>query len=319
MKKLGLIIVCLLTAGILGCACHQRDDHTISPTDAKIHEAYFSYLENGKWKKALGLATAIVDMGEEKKLKITLPYDAKGRLMLTEEGDQIQDYSINKKKEIEIDLGEMEEERSRMVGFSLVTSNYGVSTGRLHIVGNLNVKDPMSVDFTCPRMHNEGLVGWCTRPYSNLTLKVNIEDDFTGKMRTSVTGNCRTDNLEYNIAGSGMIPIEVYPTGLGICNINIQIRQNYQGSSWGIAKAKIINANFYDERYVHLLPPLIQKRERNGYLLIAQGVYRSYLLNGTVKRAKHPTIKFNDGNYIFGVVWDRNGRVNWVEKNLTEQ
>ena len=312
MNKLAGIL--LFAALIIGCT----PTLSIKPIDAGIHTLYFEYWQDGKFHSVKGHASAIFDGGSERLIRVLIPKNAKGALLVTDDGDDLLNYVIDGEKWVEINLDEMPSNtNTNTVGLSMVTKNYGTMTGRLYLIGNLNINDPLKVDYRCPYKNDKGAVGSCSRPNGfNFFLTVKVIDDYAGKMRVVTNGVCENEQELYDLDGAGEIYIKINNFDIGYCNVRIDIRQQKEGDHWAIKKFKELNVNYFDSRYIFLGKPKITGRP-GKWKIKANDHYKSYSLNGKRHRIgcfrRNKTIK-SKNDKIMLIVWDEFGRTSYVRR-----
>ena len=213
---------------------------TLKPSEAGIHTLYFEYWQNNEFHPALGQASSIMDGDTKRKIRVLVPKNAHGALLVTDDGNELMNYSVDDKEWVEIDLDDMPANtKTNTVGLSMATENYDVMTGRLYLIGNLNVRDPLSVDYVCPYKDDNGAVGSCTRPTEyNFFLTVKITDDFPGAMRVAAKGKCQLEQDLYELKGKTEIFVKVTNSEKGYCNLRFDTRQDKQNEDWKIKKFK---------------------------------------------------------------------------------
>lgn len=304
----------LFSLMLIGCTSSM----TILPTKAGVHTLYFEYWENGKYNPVKGHASTILDGGSIRRLRVLVPRKAKGVLLVTDDGDELFNYPIEGEEWIDVDLSSMPyNTKTNTIGLSMATKNYDVMTGRLYLIGNLNVTEPLEVDYRCPYKKDNLAVGSCTRPNGfNFFLTVKVKEDYAGKMRVSTKGVCEKEKELYDLDGASEIFIKITNSNIGYCNIRIDTRQDRQGGEWVIKKFKEINVNYFDGKYVFLGIPEVTGQS-GDWEIKATDKYKSYILNGRHRRIgrfiRNHTIKSKDDRITL-IVWDKFGRTAHVRK-----
>lgn len=302
----------LLLLLLLSCA------HEIykKPHDAGIHTLYFEYWKDGQFHPVNGHVSDIFDGGSTRKLRVLIPKDASGILIVTDDGNELLDYTVSGQKWININLANMPyNTKTSTIGLSMVTTNYGTMSGRLYLIGNLAITDPLDVDYRCPYKKDNGAVGSCTRPNKfNFFITVKIKDNYLGKMRISSKGVCENENEFYNLDNSDDIFIKIKNSKKGYCNIRIDTRQKRLNGEWKIKKFKEININYFDGEYIPLSVPEISGGPGDWNIVLNDN-YESYFLNGKRYNVKFytNTIKSKDDK-IKLILWDKFGRMVYVRK-----
>jgi len=255
MYKLIITLILLSMQGIMvSCA---TSSYNMSPTDAGIHGVYYSYYKKGKLHSSIGINGTKADIHEVDYVKIYIPRKAKGYLIVTEDGDTYRNIKINNRRFINVPVIGLNGRKTKIIGFSLVTQNYGTSTGRLFLIGNLRVSDILKTEFSCPYKMDNGIISSCIRP-SGFSFYITV---FTkpspGALKVFSRGPCIPVQDYYELKGSDIIKIKLLNAGAGICSVSIETRQG------PIKKAKVININYYDSEYIPLGKPRITGKSYN--------------------------------------------------------
>jgi len=290
---------------------------SIKPIDAGYHTLFFEYLASGEYRAAKGVASAVVDGGEERKIRVLVPKGANGNLMVTDNGDDYFNVGLKGKSWVDLDLAAMpHSSKSYEVGLAMVTKNYGIMTGRLRLIGNLEVTAAADVDYRCPYKHDYGPTGACLRPAGySFTITININEDLPGKMRVEAEGVCDGNQGYYDIGGAGSLDMTFTNDGtVGYCIIRVDTRQDKVGDVWRVSKFKEINVNYYDPDYVPLAEPDVE-RTTEGYTLTPADEYKAYYLNGKHKKTMGIRTKIKvEGDDLDLVIWDKYGRTSHVRR-----
>lgn len=307
-------IILLLAILLSGCSSSTMN---INPTTADIHELFFQYKKADKYYSAIGHASTVINAGGKRALRVLIPKSATGQLLILDEGDNHINKTIDGQRWVDIELDPMPSNRqTSTVGLALATRNYGVITGRLYIIGNLNITDTMNVDFQCPYKMDNGSVASCTRPEGfNFYVTVNITNNQPGKMRVSPAGVCSHDTMYYDIPGKGTYHLKFTSLGKGYCNIRIDLRQDLVNDQWQIQQFKEINVNYYDPSYIPLTPPILSGTPGN-WIITATENYKDTNINGISNGSlsKGKSIKVQTKSVTF-IAWDQYGRLTWISSS----
>lgn len=306
-------IIIIMTLLFLSCSSCQHSTFTKTPNDAGIHTLYFEYLKNNIFISSLGIDAEVLNGDDERLIRVLIPKGAKGHLVVLDDGNETLSFPINGEKNIDVHLEPMPyNTKTSTIGLALATQNYGVMSGRLYLIGNLNVTDSMKVKFECPYKTDRGPVATCIRPEKfNLFLTVDIEDDFVGKMKVSTKGECISDTSIIDVNGIETINVKILNAKIGYCNVRLDLRQNKVSGVWKINKFKEININYYDGEYIPITKPEITG-EVGDRIIRLKEKYKSYYLNGGFHKAKKK-IKAR-GDIIHFIFWDKHGRVDYDKR-----
>jgi len=316
------LVICVLLLVLVGCG---SSSFNIKPIDAKSHELFFQYTKGSKTYSAKGLGSSYQDESVTK-VRVFIPYKGKGFLLVTKDGDEHDNIQVDDKKYIDISVPNYDLRKSQVLGFSLVTKEYGNQTGRLYLLGNLRVTDEQQVTYECPYKVDNGLVGVCQRPGDfHFYISVHINESLTGKMRVVTEGTCSVDKELYDIE-QGEYLILVTNDELGYCSVRVDTRLDYNSETktWGVEKAKQINVNYYDPNYIPLAKPTIEGKSKDWKIYPSED-FKSYYLNGTIK-SKSALKKYKKRKYLPSkdlelliVLWDSKGRVALVSTKSLEE